>query len=164
MKNKRYPVKYFEGIYEVDKSGNIYSLIKNKYLKPCITPEGYKQVVLCKEGKHFTKKIHRIVGLSIINNPENFPALNHKDGNKLNNNIENLEWCTFSHNRNHAVKTGLHVSRFGINHPRAKLTEEQVKEIRKFNASNACVAQLFNVSITVIRNIKSFKSWKHIPL
>lgn len=101
--------------YYIDSKGNIYN--GTKQLKGCIDTKGYKYL---HGGKHIKKhpKIHRLVALAFIPNIDNKPQINHKDGNKLNNSVDNLEWCTNSDNQIHALQTGLK--------PR-KLNEENIK-------------------------------------
>lgn len=81
---------------------------KEKILKPGKYPNGYKFVTLCQFGKCKNFMIHRIVAIAFIPNPNIFPVVNHKDGNKQNNKVKNLEWCTSSENFKHAVNKGLH--------------------------------------------------------
>jgi hypothetical protein len=99
----------YEGIYEVSNIGNIRSLKFNKIkdIRPGLNTSGYFIVALCKNNNQITKKLHRLIAKSFIDNPENKPCINHKDGNKINNNISNLEWCTFSENNQHAYDIGL---------------------------------------------------------
>lgn len=71
---------------------------KEKILAPEITSDGHLRVTLCDCGKHKRVFVHRLVAESFIPNPNNFPAINHKDENPLNNNVDNLEWCTIAYN------------------------------------------------------------------
>lgn len=80
-------------------------------------------------GKSKKYLIHRLVAQTYLLNPNNLPCVNHKDGNKLNNDVDNLEWCDYSENMGHVSKTGLLHTK-GSNNPRSKLTEEDVKYIR----------------------------------
>lgn len=82
-----------------DKTGNIKT--------PCVNKHGYYCVNLYKNGEQFAKRIHRLVADAFINNPENKTCVNHIDGNKLNNNVKNLEWVNHSENMLHAFRTGL---------------------------------------------------------
>lgn len=100
------PVVGYEGLYEVSEKGQI----KNLKTQHVLTPRnstGYSMVALFKNGERRDLKIHRLVACSFLENPQNKPQVNHKDGNKLNNNLENLEWCTNSENQKHAYQTGL---------------------------------------------------------
>lgn len=80
---------------------------KKIIMKPHKTIKGYYQIVLYKNGKAKRFQIHRLVAKAFIKNFENKPAVNHIDGNKLNNIVDNLEWCTLSENTLHAYRTGL---------------------------------------------------------
>ena len=91
--------------YMVSNYGNIIN--KNGNIKPRKTNYGYHDVRLTHNGRRKRYFIHRLVGKYFIPNPDNKPQINHKDGNKLNNHFENLEWCTQSENNNHALLTGL---------------------------------------------------------
>ena len=93
-----------------------------KILKPGDDRNGYKHVSLVNNKARKTTKIHRLVALYFINNPNNYNVVNHIDGNKHNNNVENLEWCTHSYNNKHALHSGLRKIP-------TKLTDEQREEI-----------------------------------
>lgn len=99
----------FDGLYKVSNRGNVYSVERissqgNKCggftLKPAIASIGYLQVKLYENGIRKHKYIHRIVAEAFIPNPNNYPEINHKDENKTNNHVENLEWCTRKYNVN----------------------------------------------------------------
>lgn len=111
-------VKGYEGLYKVNQNGDVISLKmwngheyvsreKPYHMKPSNTSTGYKKVELSKNGERKSHKIHRLVAFAFIENKEGKPIINHKDGNPLNNNVENLEWCTQKENVNHACRTGL---------------------------------------------------------
>ena len=101
-------VKRIKGFsdYAVSDTGNIYSLKgrQAKLLKPVLTKSGYLNVSLCKNGTVYTKRVHRLVIEAFTPNKEHKPQINHIDGNKANNCIENLEWCTSSENLQHAYR------------------------------------------------------------
>lgn len=101
----------FEGRYGVTDDGKVYSFISNKFLKTPIGKRGYPNVNLRNDdGKSYLKCVHRLVAEAFIDNPENLPEVNHIDGVKTNNSVNNLEWCSAKENNNHARKTGLHKS------------------------------------------------------
>lgn len=97
--------------YYVTEEGFVYSLKSKKYLKNVLnTHRGYYKVsLMLSEGKRDIE-VHRLVALAFIPNPENKPQVNHKDGNKLNNHVSNLEWVTDSENKSHGWTTGLYKS------------------------------------------------------
>ena len=105
-------IKGYEGLYQVSNMGKIKSLKfshgnKEKILKGNKEKFGYLVVTLYKNKGRKNFKIHRLVAETFIPNPKNLPQVNHIDGNKQNNRIDNLEWCTAKENTNHAHKTGL---------------------------------------------------------
>lgn len=93
---------------EVMNSATTKRLVKSRIKKPFISREGYGYVQLYENDKRTVCAIHRLVATAFIPNPDNKPMVNHLDGNKLNNNVYNLEWCTCSENHRHAWDTGLH--------------------------------------------------------
>ena len=98
-------VKGYESLYQVSNLGRIRS-IKNgiKIKKQYERPNGYMQVCLCQNGKITTYKTHRLVAEAFIPNINNLPEVNHKDENKINNCVDNLEWCTSSYNKNYGTR------------------------------------------------------------
>ena len=113
------PIKGYEGLYEVSDKGQVRSLdrinhrgtkYKGRILRNRNTPNGYYAVMLSKNGIEKIYTVHRLVATTFIPNPENKEEINHKDGNKKKNILENLEWVTRSENVKHAYKTGLNPS------------------------------------------------------
>lgn len=123
MQNK--DLEGYEGIYSMDKDGNIFSP-KGKR-KPILHETGYYVITLSIRGKSKTYRYHRLVAETWIPNPENKPFVNHKDGNKLNFHPENLEWTTEKENSEHAVLTGLFNVK-GVNNPACRFTESDVSD------------------------------------
>lgn len=117
-------IKGYEGLYQVSNLGRIKSLKRNttkgRILKPLLQNNGYYSVTLCKKGIKKVKSIHRLVCLEFLNNDFNFPQVNHKDGNKLNNNINNLEWCSAKYNTIHSLKNNLRKVKHGKEHKLSK--------------------------------------------
>lgn len=110
-------IPQFEGIYQASTKGRIRSLDRERYcrnkhtflckgkiLMPKIQNSGYMIVWLRKDGKTYAKTIHRLIAKTFIPNPSAFEQVNHKDGNKINNNVKNLEWCSRSENVKHAYR------------------------------------------------------------
>ena len=108
----------YEGLYQISNLGRVKSLdrdivysngtrhhINNKILQPQKSKYGYLFVTLTKDNKPHAKYIHQLIADAFIPNPNNLPCVNHKDENKLNNNIDNLEWCTIDYNNNYGTRT-----------------------------------------------------------
>lgn len=103
------PIVGYENLYSVTKDGDVWShanrLHDGIWLKQSIR-NGYPCVDLCVKNKRKSHHVHRIVAATFIENPQNFPQVNHKNGNKLDNRMENLEWCTASQNKKHSWDIG----------------------------------------------------------
>lgn len=104
------PIKGYEGFYEVSNKGNVRSIRKNTILSQTVgVKNGYCYVGFCKDGQNKKMLVHRLVAIAFIDNPEGKRTVNHIDGNKKNNAVENLEWATYSENHKHAFANGLKV-------------------------------------------------------
>jgi len=142
--------------YEITKDGQVINKHTGKTVKPQKNGKGYLRVAIGKKLMF----VHRIVAEKYIPNPENKPQVNHKDGNKENNCVENLEWVSNQQNRDHAVSSGLQIH--GEKCSWSKLTEEQVDFIRKHTElSSKELAKVFNVTDSNIRILRRRESWKH---
>lgn len=97
----------WEGKYACTTDGRIWSYRSNKFLKPSISKRGYAHVTLTCDNKRYDYRVHRLVAMTYIDNPENKEQVNHIDGDKLNNYISNLEWVTAEENIEHAKKHNL---------------------------------------------------------
>ena len=176
-------IKGFEGLYLITKDGRVWSQEKTvqvgnnggfetrpaQWLKPSILKrgQGYLRVYLAKNGKKHARLVHRLIAEAFIPNPDNLPQVNHKDGNSLNNAIANLEWCTPQQNSIHAFQNGLAKppKQCGANNSQAKLTNEQVLQMRDLYAEigNASeVARIFKIKPRHAYDICHFRRWAHI--
>lgn len=156
------PIPRYEN-YEISSWGRVKNS-SGKILKPGKNKYGYLHAGLCKLSKRKTILIHRLVASAFLPNPKNLLQINHIDGNKENNNIQNLEWCNASDNIGHAIQTGL-TNNKGENHSNSKLTEIQILEIRRLETegwSQTQLAEKFGVSSGLISKIKKRQTWTHI--
>lgn len=132
-------IEGYEGLYQVSNLGRVKRVTTGRVLKGCKDKDGYLRVDLCKNGKHKTHKIHRIVAQAFIPNPEHKPEVNHIDENKTNNMVSNLEWSTRKENCNH-----------GTCHERSSRkqsipiisTNIKTGESQEFYGTNECARQL----------------------
>ena len=154
------PIPDYED-YQISTFGRVKSFKRGaqKILKPMIG-RGYLRIALTRNGKTKIFSVHRLVTLAFIPNPQNKPQINHIDGCKLNNFVDNLEWMTASENTKHAHDNGLATS--GENHYGAKLTNEQIYFIRENpdNLNLTQLAQMFDVVPKTISAIQLGKIWK----
>jgi hypothetical protein len=162
------PVKNYEALFSITEDGKIYSHRTNKFLKTQIHTTGYR--VLCTKlkgrlGGTTCLRIHRLVAETYIDNLDNKPMVNHKDGNKLNNHMLNLEWVSCKENIQHAWDTELAHKACGVVNHQSKLSDTDVAYIRenysrysKTNGSMA-LAKKFNVHRTSITSAVSGKTY-----
>lgn len=161
----------YEGLYQVSNYGKVRSLDrevfngsgyytkKGRILKKTKTTTGYWKVELYKSGKRKSKKVHRLVAKTFITRIDGKDLINHKDGNPLNNFVNNLEWCNQSENMNHAYETGLRYSNF--TKFKKEITKEYLKNkgtnvkqlARKYKCSDASIRKHFKKNGIEIRGI-----------
>lgn len=123
----------FEPFYEVSNTGRVRSIAvwSDKYQRIIKRPvskekriettkDGYKRVLLCYYGKHHHCAVHRLVAQAFIPNPDKLPCINHKDETPSNNNVENLEWCSYKYNSNYGTLPQRISRRMITNHPKMK--------------------------------------------
>lgn len=126
-------VEGFEGLYKISNEGVLFSIprfgVKGGVVKPYKTTNGYYGYHLSENGKLHRTSVHRLLAKHFIPNPENKPCVNHIDGNRVNNSLENLEWVTYKENTHHAIKAG-RINMSGENNPQARLTDIEVSEMR----------------------------------
>lgn len=164
----------YEGLYEVSSHGRVKSPGNNKerkekILKFGLDRGGYQLVTLCKNGKQKTPKVHRLVAIHFINNPNNKPCVNHLDGDKTNNYYLNLEWCTYSENNKHAYEYGLknsdHCTKkvycFELNQEFESASEASRKlNINRGNISSCCRGDVLSAGKHTITNEPL--TWKYV--
>ena len=169
-------IKGYEGLYQISNTGQVKSLgryqkgrfgnlsfYKEKILK--MSPiDGYKAVCLCKDAKGKTHWVHKLVAHHFIDNKENKPQINHIDGDKKNNNYENLEWCTYHENLSHAMKNNLRATceRNGS----AKLKNNQVLKIREiYRKKEKTIKELmeiYGVAYSTMQQLVTNVTWKNL--
>ena len=148
------PVRGYEGRYEVSDTGQVRGPRGPR--KPIFHTNGYVRVGLCHSGTNKWFYIHRLVATHFIPNPKQCPQVNHKDGNKTNNAVTNLEWCTASENAIHAVRL---FGRHGENLYNCKLTSEQVRSIRTDTRLQRTIAADYAICRQVVSRIKRGTQW-----
>lgn len=169
----------YEGFFQVSSLGNIKSLqrevfcgksyprvIKEKPMGRSLNKDGYYKVSLRNGKTHKTPTLHRLVAEAFIPNVDNKPVVNHINGIKTDNRIENLEWCTVKENVVHAVKIGLQTGVLGEANHNCKITEENVYKIKKeYVAEKKTYAELgiiYGISPSQIGRIIKGQRWKHL--
>lgn len=167
----------FQGFYQVSNMGRVRSLdrfvkhskitnrlIKGKTFTPKPDSHGYYTIQLCKNKVCKSLKVHRLVAIAFIDNPENKPEVNHVRGNKMDNRSTELEWSTSSENQLHAFRTGLQIPLSGEKCYQSKLSDQQVLEIKKLlqTKSGSEISRMFNVSRGTICDIKMGRTRKTI--
>ena len=156
----------FAGRYEVSDKGNVWSTRgKGRMLRPCKKENGYLEVKLQAEGKIVSMLVHRLVALAFIPNPDNKPHVNHKNGNKEDNSVPNLEWSTSQENIEHAFANGL--SSVGEGHGKSNYTNAQIVEVKKLLSQGySCtkVAKMTGVSRKVVYDVSYGRTWSHLDI
>jgi hypothetical protein len=153
----------YEGYYEVSNLGGIRSF-QTKVLRKMngVNSSGYQVVVFYKEGKTKSYTVHRLVAKSFISNHKSKREVNHINGVKTDNRVENLEWVTPRENQRHSVDTGLKSK--GESNYNSKLTEIQAREIKygHLGLSHKEIACIYGVATSRINAIRMGRDWKHI--
>ena len=134
-----------------------------KIVNESIGKGGYSQVVLRVDNHPKNKLVHRLVMQTFKPKKDKKLQVNHKDGNKQNNHVSNLEWVTDKQNKEHSVKNGLHQR--GVRNGSSKLTDIAVRRIReylKLGRTQKWIADYYEVDPSTISDIKNKKIWKHV--
>lgn len=162
------PIQQFEDRYMVSNLGRLARIRAgrfHKYLSTQLQQAGYPQVTLRKNGQKFCFRVHRLVALAFVSNSTQRETVNHIDGNKTNNVASNLEWLSCGENDAHARRIGLTKPARGERVHTAKLTESDVRAIRRSLADGARrreVALAYGVRRQSINDIVNGKSWGHV--
>lgn len=163
------PLAGFEDCYEVSSSGQIRRSVggrgcrAGRTRRPVVHSSGYRHLVLSRSGQFHCIYIHRAVATAFLGPGGDGQEVNHKDGNKANNRLSNLEWASSSENKLHAYHAGL--TRIGQEHPHSRLKDSDVPVIRRLlseGVSKSAVARKFKVSHSTIARIELGECWRHI--
>lgn len=122
-------MKYLD-IYDITRDGKCINKKTGYIKKTFISKNGYERVSLWNNGKHKNYSIHRLIAEKYIDNPNNYKEVNHKDGNKLNNYVENLEWCDASYNMKHAYKNNL----IKVNNTKVKQYTKNMELVKEWDS------------------------------
>lgn len=158
-------VTYCDG-FSVSSAGRVRRNKDGVILKQHQEPSGYWSVDLPIKSSWKRKRVHKVVTEAFWGACPEGQCVNHKDGDKSNNAVGNLEYCTYTHNNNHAIKMGLRVPARGENVGLARLKDEQVLEIyrlaHKPETTNPEVGKLFGISAAEVSLIKVGLRWQHL--
>lgn len=170
MSNEKWVnIEGFNGKYQVSDLGNVRAIYKSKpskILKPQKSWDYLCVNLYFAPYKFKSIKIHRLVAKHFLNNEKNYRIINHKNGNKHDNRVSNLEWCTHSENSKHSFIIGTQCNK-GSNHPRSKINEEIVLSIKKDlknGMKNIDIAKKYGCHRDTISQIKRCKQWVHVKL
>jgi len=160
------PIAGFETLYEVSNTGRVRPIKRpNLILAPRFTKRGYVRAALSKNSKQTALLVHRLVATAFIGAPPSpTHQINHIDGNKSNNRADNLEWVTAQENALHAYERGLMVRHKGTLHGCAKLSDEQIAEIKALagQMTQREIAEKFGVGQSQVSRILTGKRWGHV--
>lgn len=153
----------YEGHYKISSCGEVYSIKRGfKKMSTPVDSGGYKRLGLSIKGKVTHHLVHRLVAEAFIPNPNNLPQVNHINGVKTDNRVENLEWCTRSYNVKHAFANSLS-NAAGSNNPRAKITEDDVRYIRSCEGlTQESIAKQLDISRSLVGQILRKEVWKNV--
>jgi len=161
------------GKYAISEDGEVISYqnpLKDLIMKFCINNKYMALKLVRDDGKQKTMKVHRLVALTYLDNPNNYPEINHKDGNRYNNHYSNLEWCTQEQNNNHAKTNNLYNKKGiilkGSQLWNSKLDENMVKDIRNRKNSGEWMKVIYKdysfIGWWTFRDVCRNKIWKHV--
>lgn len=151
--------------YYATEDGHIYSSKSRRLITERLNNKGYKIVNLSIDGKCKTFSVHRLIAQAYIPNPNNLPTINHKNGIKTDNRIENLEWVTFSENTTHAVATGLLMPAKGRDTKNGRFEDEDIKRIKELYSqglSQYKIAEMYNVTRGTIQQILNGHTYSYV--
>lgn len=174
-------VREWESFYEVSNLGQVRSkdrecpsrwgtptVRKGRVLNLCSGSSGYLIVHFSDGERRQHHSVHRIVAQAFCHRPRNAECVNHKDGNKHNNNSENLEWVTNGENSRHAVRCGLREGVRGSKNHLSKISEidviEIIKAISESNLTMSQIGEMYGISKTAVMHINKGSTWSHVEV
>lgn len=174
------PIKGYEGLYEISnhgrvksmpktwnrKSGKVFRVKSESEIKIAKVDNGYPRVTFCHGTVRKSFSVHRLVADAFLDNPNNFPVVNHKNSKRDDNYFENLEWTTYSGNAQHAFDSGGRARPKGESNPQSKYSDRDIRIIRKLyedgHYSQREIGEMFEDNQNNISRIVLRQRWKHI--
>lgn len=154
----------YENLYRISNLGNLQDILTGKIRKSSLNSRGYPQLHLWRNGKKRNHTIHSLVMASFVGDRPTMMDINHRNGNKTDNRIENLEYVTRSQNIKHAFSIGL-ISKQGEKNPRAKLTDAlifSIRQLRKEGMTGRMLSRKFGISDGHVSDIVHHRLWAHV--
>ena len=160
-----FDIKGYKGFYQVSPFGEVRNARTKRVLKPLLYKNGYHVVRLRKNGEVKQMLVHRLVATTLIENKNpKLTVVRHIDGNKLNNQVNNLEWTSIGRNVSKSWGMGLNDCK-GSKNGRAVVNEEDVRNIRKLYSEGYTIKDLlgmYEIKRTTMSHIVNYDTWKHI--
>lgn len=157
-----YPLPNFENHYEINKNGDVRNKKNKKMLKAVLANNGYYMVAICINYKVTNLTVHRLKALAFMPNPNNYRCVNHIDENRLNNDLSNLEWCTYKHNNRESFINKAKAGRKRISGQRFSIEDVlRIRQLQKSGITMVKIAKDYKTKPDTIGDIVHRRTWNY---